>query len=92
MARRLIYKGLTVAELAKEKGIPQLAGRLAMSQQAVLYWLSFETAPSVLTAAKIIHLSNGRCTFASIYAPYVNNYFKKNPKEPSFEQLELFKD
>lgn len=85
MSKKFKYNGMTVAELVKERGLPQLAGRLGMSQQAVSYWLSFQTSPSVLTAAKIIRLSNGRCTFDSIYAPFANAH-----GEP--EQLELFKD
>lgn len=83
---------MTVAELVQEKGVPQLAGRLTMSQTSIFNWLSFNNAPNVLTAAKIIRLSNGRCNFNSIYAPYVNAYYKVNSPSQDYEQLELFKD
>lgn len=63
----------TLQQYIEHKGVAVVSRELDADIATVSQWKLFKSAPRPHTAAKLIALTNGLLTWASIYQPYVDH-------------------
>ncbi len=75
---------MTLQEFIDSVGQPTLAEKLNISSTTVSTWRTYKVAPPPIEAFKLIQLSHGALSWASIYDPFIDNFLKrKNLKRES---------
>lgn len=68
---------MTLQEFIDSVGQPTIAEKLNISTTTVSTWRTYRIAPPPLVAFKLIELSHGALSWASIYDPFIDSYLKK---------------
>lgn len=63
----------TLREYIEHKGVHQVAREMGLDAATISQWKNFKAVPRPHNATKLIQLTNGLLTWASIYQPYVDH-------------------
>lgn len=69
---------MQLQEFIDSIGQPQIAEMMKVTTQTVSNWRTYKVAPPPLEAFKLIEISHGALSWASIYDPFIDSYFKAN--------------
>lgn len=72
----------TLQQYIEHKGVHQVAREMGVEAQSVSAWKNFKAVPRPHHGARLIELTNGLLTWASIYQPFVEH---NNEKQLEFD-------
>lgn len=64
----------TLQDYIEHKGGAEVAREMGVDEQTVYYWKNYKNAPRPQAAHRLIQLTNGLLSWASIYQPFVDHH------------------